>query len=269
MYSIDNLFAQSEAHLMSSILALHAATTGRFDKKPGARLGARKRMVTLQPGKKSRLVFLTEPEGLAVEQYKILRHRLRTLHPDGGVMLVTSPSPGEGKTLTSVNLAFCLAEGGHETCLVDLDFRAPGVSSALGYQFEEDGIEDVLNGERTIVEAARQLGERPLHVLGVRKCLISPGYYFTPEVLTPVLNSLRAMFRWVILDFAPVIPMADVAEIAPQVDGALLVVRTGKTDKSMITPCIETLGSKLWGVVVNDSPISGSSYYGYYGKHRD
>jgi len=254
---------------MSSVLGLQAATTDRFESKSAARVCSKKRTVIIQPGKKSRLVFLTEPEGLATEQYKILRHRLLALHPEGGVMLVTSPSPGEGKTLTSVNLAFCLALGGHETCLVDLDFRAPGVASTLGCEFEEDGIEDVLDGERTIAESARQLGERSLHVLGIKKCLASPGHFFTPEVLTPVLNTLRAMFQWVILDFAPVIPMADVAEIAPQIDGALLVIRTGKTDKSLVTPCLEALGSKLWGVVVNDSPISGSSYYGYYGKHRD
>jgi len=254
---------------MSSILALHATTAGRFDNKPGARFGSKKRVVTIQPGEKSRLVFLTETEGLAVEQYKILRHRLVTLHPEGGVMLVTSPSPGEGKTLTSVNLAFSLAEGGKKTCLVDLDFRAPGVGFTLGYEFEEDSIEDVLNGERTIAESVRQLGERPLYVLGVKKCMASPGHFFKPEILTPVLNTLRSMFEWVILDFAPVIPMADVAEIAPQADGALLVIRTAKTDKALVGPCLETLGSKLWGVVMNDSPISGSSYYGYYGKHRD
>src|ERR1700730_14573364 len=159
---------------MSSILAVHAATAGRFDNKPGARFGSRKRTVTIQPGKKSRLVFLTEPEGLAVEQYKILRHRLLTLHPEGGVMLVTSPSPGEGKTLTAVNLAFCLAEGGNKTCLVDLDFRAPGVGSTLGYEFEDDSIEDVLNGERTIAESAPPLREGPLDAPGGQKSTASP-----------------------------------------------------------------------------------------------
>jgi capsular exopolysaccharide synthesis family protein len=253
---------------MSSVLGLHNATTGDLETKFVTRFGARKRSITLSPRKKSRLVFLTEPEGLAAEQYKILRRRLLASHPEGGVMLVTSPSPGEGKTLTSVNLSFCLAQGGHKTCLVDLDFRAPGVSLALGCEFEEDGIEDVLNGDRTIPECIRQLGERSLHVLGVKKALPSPGHFFTPEILSPVLSTLSTMFQWVILDFAPVIPMSDVAEIMPQVDGALLVIRTGKTEKSLVAPCLETLGSKLWGVVVNDSPISGSSYYGYYGKHR-
>jgi Mrp family chromosome partitioning ATPase len=63
--------------------------------------------------------------------------------------------------------------------------------------------------------------------------------------------------------------MADVGEVLPHVDGALMVVRTGKTDKSMIAPSLETLGSKIWGVVVNDSPINGSAYYAYYGNRRD
>jgi Mrp family chromosome partitioning ATPase len=76
------------------------------------------------------------------------------------------------------------------------------------------------------------------------------------------------MFQWIILDFAPIIPMADVAEVIPSVDGALMVLRSGKTDRSVVEPSLEILGPKLLGVVVNDSPINGSSYYGYYGTNR-
>jgi hypothetical protein len=47
------------------------------------------------------------------------------------------------------------------------------------------------------------------------------------------------------------------------------VIRSGVSEKSMITPGVEALGSKLWGVVLNDSPISGSAYYGNYGNRRD
>jgi capsular exopolysaccharide synthesis family protein len=183
-------------------------------------------------------------------------------------MLITSPSPGDGKTLTSVNLAWCLAEGGQDTCLVDLDFRAPGVAPTLGYSFDEDGIDDVLSGRRTVSQAIRQLRDRPLHVLGVRKRQVSPGDMLSPVFLVPLLTDLRAMFKWVILDFAPIIPMADVAEVLPYVDGALMVIRSRKTDRSMVEPSLEILGPKLWGVIVNDSVISGSSYYGYYGNDR-
>jgi capsular exopolysaccharide synthesis family protein len=212
---------------------------------------------------------LTDPTGLAVEQYKILRRRLINLHPNGGAVLVTSPSPGEGKTLTSINLAWCLSEAGHRTCLVDLDFRAPGVAPALGYPIEEDGIEDVLTGRRTIFQSIRQLEDCSLYILGVRRRMITPGDLLSSSSLTPLLADLRTMFQWIILDFAPIIPMADVPEVVANVDGALMVIRSGKTDKSMITPGVEALGSKLWGVVLNDSQISGSSYYGNYGNRRD
>jgi capsular exopolysaccharide synthesis family protein len=261
--------AQGQAHFMSSTLGLHTTNAARLvDGAPPLRLAAGRRVITVRPGKKSRLVFLTEPDGLAVEQYKMLRRRLCTLHPTGGAMLITSPSPGEGKTLTSVNLAWCLAEAGHRTCLVDLDFRAPGVAPTLGYSFDEDGVEDVLAGKRTISQSIRQLGERSLYVLGVRKRLVSPGELLSPASLAPLLTDLRAMFQWIILDFAPIIPMADVAEVIPFVDGALMVLRSGKTDRSVVEPSLEILGPKLLGVVVNDSPINGSSYYGYYGNNR-
>lgn len=99
--------------------------------------------------------------------------------------------------------------------------------------------------------------------------MISPGELLSPASITPLLTELRSMFRWVILDFAPMIPMADVGDVLPHVDGALMVIRSGKTQKALIEPSLGILGSKAWGIVVNDSPIYGSSYYGYYGMRRD
>lgn len=254
---------------MSLISEIYTSNGARLIDDVPIRTNVGKRVITVQPNPKSRLVFVTEPAGLAVEQYKMLRRRLCTQHPDGGVVLITSPSPGEGKTLTSVNLAWCLADGGQHTCLVDLDFRAPGIAPTLGCGFEEDGVEDVLTGKRTIAQSLRQVGGIPLNVLGITRRLISPAQLLASTSLSPLLKDLRVMFQWVILDFAPAIPMSDVAEAIPHVDGALMVVRTGKTDKSMIMPSLDILGSKIWGVVANDSPINGSSYYGYYGNSKE
>jgi receptor protein-tyrosine kinase len=77
------------------------------------------------------------------------------------------------------------------------------------------------------------------------------------------------MFDWVIIDMPPAIPMSDVAEVLPLVDGALMIVRSGKTKKSLINPTLEVLGQHLWGVVLNDSRITGSAYYGDYGYGGD
>lgn len=226
------------------------------------------RRITIHPDCRSRLVYLTDPEGLAVESYRLLRRRLNTLHPKGGVILMTSPSSGEGKTLTSINLAWSLAEARFPTCLVDLDFRAPGVSRTLGYAFPDGGVQEVIEGNAEVHDVVHSLGEHRLSVLGIRNRRSSPGYLFCSPAMPTMVAELRGRFKWVILDFAPVIPMADVSEMIPYVDGAILVVRTGKTAKDMLTPSIEAIGPKLWGVVANDCAINGSTYYGYYGKSR-
>jgi capsular exopolysaccharide synthesis family protein len=215
----------------------------------------------------TRLPFLMDPAGLAVEQFKMLRGRLNELQPRGGVLLVTSPGPGDGKTLTSINLAWSLAQGGFRTCLVDLDFRAPGVTRTLELPVEDGGAEEVLTGKKNLAETLFQIGDRPFHVLGIRERLEDPSQLYATALLGPLLTTLRASYRWVILDLAPAVPMSDVSDVLPQADGALMVVRSGKTQKKFLPPLLEILGKKLWGVVLNDTPVLGSAYYGSYGKH--
>ena len=222
--------------------------------------------IIIEPDKRSRLAFLTDPAGLAVEQYKLLRRRLNALRPQGGLVGITSPGPGEGKTLTSINLAWCFANGGQQTCLVDLDLRAPGVADTLQYSVESGGIEDVLAGKSAVHESLRRIGDDPLFALCIEKRRVALDGFLSPAVLTPILAKLRSTFHWVILDLPPAVPMADVAEVVPQVDGVILVVRNATTKKTMISPACDVLGSKLWGVIYNDSPIVGSKYYGSYGS---
>src|ERR1700761_6568227 len=225
------------------------------------------RTIKIEAHATARLPFLMDPAGLAVEQYKMLRGRLNTLEPRGGVLLVTSPAPGDGKTLTSINLAWSLAQGGFSTCLVDLDFRAPGVTRTLDLSTDDGGVEEVLTGKKTLAQTLFQIGDRPFHVLGIRERVEEPSHLYAPANLTPLLSALRASYRWVILDLAPAVPMSDVSDILPQAEGALMVVRSGKTQKAFLPPLLEILGKKLWGVVLNDTPVLGSAYYGSYGKH--
>ncbi len=255
---------------MSSLLGLPNTITNHplHDVPPSLAPLPKERLFTPRPGSSSHLVFSTEPDGLAAEQYRILRRRLTNAHPEGGAMLITSPSPGEGKTLTAANLAWCMAEAGHKTVLVDLDFRAPGLSETFGLAVNQDGVEDVLAGKRSVHEALRRVTDRPLYMLPVRRRRKSVGGLLSSAAVTRLLVELRANFPWILLDFAPAIPMADVGEVLPHVDGALLVVRAGRTDRAMIGPALDILGSTLWGVVVNDMAISGSAYYGNYGKQR-
>ena len=234
---------------MSTILGLNISTrTARKFPLPEKR-------VTIQPDRSSRLVFLTEPAGLAVEGYRLLRRRLCTLYPKGGVVLITSPNPGEGKTLTSVNLAWALAEADQPACLVDLDFRAPGVSRTLDCKFEDGGVKEVLEAKAEIHDVVCRLGDHPLHVLGIKERMISPGHLLYSPAMPSMMADLRTRFQWVVLDFAPVIPMADVSEVIPYVDGAILVVRNGKTEKDMLAPALKRLDPSFGGLLMN-VPIS-------------
>jgi Mrp family chromosome partitioning ATPase len=226
--------------------------------------------IELEATEHSRLVFLTDPGGLATERYKILRRQLCGLKSDGGIVLVTSPAPADGKTLTSINLAFSLAEGGQSTCLVDLDFRAPGVFAALQHRSDAPDMLDVLRGRATTSEAMRQVGNRPLYLIGIREGAQAGTFHLDRESLASVLLRLRAAFSWVILDLAPAIPFSDISEVLPNVDGVVLVARRGKTKKSLIKPTLEVVGNKLWGFVLNDAEVSGGDYYGhyYYGRQK-
>jgi Mrp family chromosome partitioning ATPase len=105
-------------------------------------------------------------------------------------------------------------------------------------------------------------------VLGIRERIEEPSHLYATALLGPLLTALRASYRWVILDLAPAVPMSDVSDILPQADGALMVVRSGKTQKAFLPPLLEILGRKLWGVVLNGAPVLGSAYYGSYGKHH-
>jgi capsular exopolysaccharide synthesis family protein len=230
------------------------------------RLNARE--ITPEIHKGSRLVFVTDPFGLAVESYKLLRTRLCAMSPTGGAVLVTSPNAGDGKTLTATNLAWSLADSGKWTCLVDLDFRAPGMGRSLNYEIfpDDDGVSEVLRGSSTLSKAIRRVSGTSLHVLGIKEPQPSSSEFLAPETIRPMLTKLRDTFEWVILDMPPAIPMSDVVEVLPHVDGALMVVRSGKTNKSLLQPTIDLLGSKLWGAVLNDALITGGEYYyGYYG----
>jgi capsular exopolysaccharide synthesis family protein len=269
MRSTHRLFVESSADTMSPQSEMHKLDELNLMEEAASSIKLNLRQISIEPDQHSRVVFLTDEYGLAVERYKLLRRKLCALSPQGGLLLVTSPSSGDGKTLTSINLAWCLADGGHETCLVDLDFRAPSLADSLGYEVSADGLVEVLAGTANISDVMRKVEGRPLYVLGNREAVKSPDRQLAPATLRPLLKRLRDAFAWVVIDMPPAIPMSDVAEVLPYVDGALMVVRSGKTTKSLITPTLEILGTKIWGVVLNDSLINVSAYYGYYGYGAD
>jgi non-specific protein-tyrosine kinase len=210
-----------------------------------------------------------------IESYRVLRAQVlpRMLRKGGNTLMVTSALPGEGKTLTAVNLSFTIAkEFKHTVLLVDCDLKQQNVHKVLG-----------IHGERGIVDYL--LDNRPLEDLIVwprvdKMTLISGGK--TAEESSELLGSPRMKDlvaemkdrypdRFVIFDVPPVLVAADTLAFAPLVDHVLVVVQAGKTPLPEIKKALEMLPKeKVLGIVLNRHEESTKPYYRqYYRKKQE
>jgi Mrp family chromosome partitioning ATPase len=221
------------------------------------------RHLTLPLREESRLVFHTDPNGLAAEQFRLLRRTLNQEFGGGGVLMTTSPGVGDGKTLLSLNLSTCLADSGDSTLFVEADLRRPTARKLLGGTVEPPGIEDALAGDVEPGQAVHWIKELSLHTALVAKIPRDPFHVFNGTGVQRFLAWAREHFRWVVLDTAPVLPAADVAELLPFVDAVLLVVRAQSTPRELSKRAFEMLGKRLHGVIFNEATIDSNPYYGY------
>ena len=202
------------------------------------------------------LVAGLAPTSLAAEQYRQLRTRLA--HAEGAnnlrTVLVTSPQKGEGKSVTSANLALTMAqELQRRVVIVEADLRKPSMQQLFGLP-PGPGLTDYLSGAAELKDVMRFLPDHNLTVIHAGSTATNPAELLGSTAMRRLLDSLRTRFDRVILDTPPVLPLADVAVLAPLVDGALMVVRAGVTPKPAIENALRAFdSSRLLGIVLNDS----------------
>lgn len=212
------------------------------------------------------LVAALAPHAPAAEQYRTLRTRLM-LGEDGQprrVLLITSPSKGDGKSVTAANLALTMAqEFNRRIVLVDADLRWPGVHELLGIP-QAPGLAELLAGELTLDQAIVDLPDFNLSVLPAGLTPERPAELLGSLAMRRALDTLRARYDRVVIDMPPVVPLADVGVVAPQVDGVVLVVRAGATKKPQIERALSVFESnRLVGLVLNGTGNDAAAYEGY------
>jgi protein-tyrosine kinase len=203
----------------------------------------------------------------ALRAYKILRTRLlrRLSAEQWGWIAVTSAKAGEGKTLTSINLAVALAqEPNTHVCLVDLDLPRPQVAAQMGIRCER-GLGDYLLGEAEALQV--------IYACGTPNLLVIPNgrpFDYSSEILASprMLELLRVIEtelpRHIVIFDMPPLTSDDALAFAPRVDGVLLVVAEGRTDRAVVAKSKELLAEmNLIGVVLNHSSErdDAPSYY--------
>ncbi|RKH13012.1 polysaccharide biosynthesis tyrosine autokinase [Corallococcus praedator] len=217
-----------------------------------------------------RVVTLTAPASAAAEQYRTLYYRLERMREQRPMKVValTSAMPGEGKTVTSVNLALAAARANPERriLLVDADLRRGQVAPTLGMR-NKQGLAELLAGECDVRDVVRRFN-------ATRLAVIPAGA--TPEESTQVLASARMKqflkavregFDEVYVDLPPTLPFADAAILGHQMDGVLMVIRANVTPSKVVNQAVEQLaGAALVGCVLNGAEVNATPYLKNYVK---
>jgi len=244
---------------------------------PGVRLNIHPGMlqdvvlVPYQPAPESHLLDLNNSHETPAEEFRTLRTRLnhlQTLQPLHSVV-VTSPSPAEGKTFTAVNLALAEANLAESSVLLgDFDLRRPIIHNL--FQIERSpGLSDYLTGRCTFPQALRRIEGMNLYLLPAGSPVKNPLELLNLRQVRSLFEELPRSFNWAIFDTPPLLFSADANLLATLADGAVLVVKIGSTTFDNVTRAMQSLcENNVLGIVANGARASElySKYTYYYSK---
>jgi len=232
------------------------------------------RMVRL-PRDPRRLFFPedeTVPAPPALEAYRSFRTRVLRLQArrQFRTVAVTSAAKGDGKTLTSTNLAMCCAQlPQFPVLLIDGDLRTHGAGRCIGHD-EGPGLADVLSG-RVAREAAVVATDLPnLYFVCAGDATKNPPELFSGAPWKEFITWCKDNFKLVLVDCPPALPLADFELISASCDGILVIARARATNKEALERVLAQVDShKLLGVTLNSVASYDHSYYYYeYGDKR-
>ena len=212
------------------------------------------------------LILDADPHGARAESFRALRTNLQFIEFDGGqTFVVTSSIPSEGKSTTAVNLAIALADAGKRVALIDTDLRKPKVAEYLGIEGAV-GLTDVLIGRVKVQDVMGPWGRRPLYVLPAGKVPPNPSELLGSSQMQALLTEFAKSFDVVLCDAPPLLPVTDGAVLSKLTAGAIVVAATGKTSTNQLDGALEaldTVGSKVAGIVMTMAPTKGPDSYLY------
>jgi protein-tyrosine kinase len=218
------------------------------------------------------LVSLRAPSSLEADLYRTLRQTIERMHRESGlrVIAMTSATPGDGKTLTTLNLAGALAQTrGARVLIIDADLHQSSIADYLGLPPPFTmGLADLIENEKHgLSQAVIRLESLNLSVLPAGDTSEPFGMLASTRI-DALMADARRNYDYVIVDTPPVVPLADCRLIERCVDGFLLVVAAHKTPRKFLGEAVEALNliapAKVLGVVFNGDDRPLTPYYGYY-----
>ena len=207
------------------------------------------------------VVAFSDPTSPVSEQYKILRTNLLSLaSPTRPVKAIgiTSAIHSEGKTITALNLAITLARDLNKKSilLVDADMRRSRIHKILGIDKIDLGLSEYLQDGLSPDNALIKTGIDNLTLLAAGKPPRNPAELLSSHKMKELIGLLRNNFDYVIYDTPPVVPVTDPSVLGSQIDGMIMVIQAGRTQRNIITHAkhlldqarVKTLGYVMTGV---------------------
>ncbi|ASN04222.1 CpsD/CapB family tyrosine-protein kinase [Virgibacillus necropolis] len=215
------------------------------------------------------LITKLNPRSPISEQYRTIRTNLQFASVDDELktMLVTSPGPGAGKSITTANLAVVYAQQGKKVLLIDADMRKPTVH----YTFRLDnlhGLSNILVGEGSLEDSTSTTDVDNLDIIPCGPIPPNPSELLGSRKMRTLIHEASLLYDLIIFDTPPVLAVTDAQILANIVDGSLLVIRSNNTENEAAIKAKEALEpakAKLLGAILNDREKKASNYYYYYG----
>ncbi len=207
-----------------------------------------------------------------LEAYRNLRSSLLYMATQGQrpkVLVVTSAIPGDGKSLTTANLAIAMALAGARVLLIDADLRKGGLHRGFGVE-AAPGLSEALSGQSPIAKTMVATSTANLFFIPRGETAHNPGELFVKPSTHKIIKDLAGEFDYVIFDTAPVMAADDVTSLAPHVEGVLFVIRANYTSGRVARAALDLLYQRevnVLGLVFNGVQTRTGEYYYY--RYKD
>lgn len=223
--------------------------------------------------KKYSVITNEQPHSAVSEQYRKVRTAIdySSLDKDLKVINLTSTYPGEGKTVTAINLATVYSQTKQKTLIIDLDLRKPKIHRAFKIK-NDGGVCEYIKNNHHIKEGIVEVDEY-LDVLVAGKKVPFPAEVLVSKKMTTMIDELREMYDRIIIDCPPLTAVTDATIISNFCDGTVFIVASRQTNADVANDSLKQLkasGANILGGVLTRvqkrDQLYGNQYYYYYGE---